>query len=106
MTPVQIRLDELSIRLRGVSRVVAQAALDGLGDELSRHLARLPLSTLPTASVFQIALDDLQVTDPRDMTALREAIALRIVAGLLDDRSRVPQVALGASPGPASEDAA
>lgn len=90
MSNIHIRLDELSIRLRGVSRVVAEAALDGMGEELGRHLARLPFSSLPTGDVFRIRLDDIDMADARDVTALREAIAQHIVAGLSDDRARVP----------------
>lgn len=106
MSGIHIRLDELSIRLRGVSRIVAEAALDGMGDELSRHLARLPVSALPTGSVFQMRLDDIEITDPRDVTALREAIAVRLVSGLVDDRARVPQAALQDLPDDPEEGAA
>ena len=59
-------------------KCVAEAALDGLGEELGRRLARLPLSTLPTGNVFVIHLSGEDVTDPRDVTALREAIAARL----------------------------
>ncbi|MEM0921573.1 MAG: hypothetical protein AAGI13_00905 [Pseudomonadota bacterium] len=88
MSSIHIRLDQLSIRLRGVSRMVAEAALDGMGEELGRHLARLPVSTLPTGDVFRIRLDGADMADPRDVTALREAIAQQIVAGLTNDRAR------------------
>lgn len=85
---VQLHIESLSIRLRGVARPVAEAALDGFGEELGRHLARLPVSALPTSDVFRIDLSDLAVEDPRDVTALREAIALRLVAGLTETRQR------------------
>ena len=91
MTVTRIRLDQLSIRLRGVSRVVAEAALDGLGAELSRRLARQPVSALPTGDVFRIHLADDEIADPRDITALREAIAARVVVGLSESRNLVPQ---------------
>lgn len=103
---IHIRLDELSIRLRGVDRTVARAALDGMGDELTRHLARLPVSTLPTGPVTGLHLEPIEITDSRDVTALREAIATRIVAGLSEDRVRVPQVAVAlADTAPAEEGA-
>lgn len=85
---VQLHIESLSIRLRGVARPVAEAALDGLGEELARRLARLPVSALPTRDIFRIDLRDLALADPRDITALREAIALRIVAGLSETRQR------------------
>lgn len=85
---VQLHIESLSIRLRGVARPVAEAALEGLGEELGRRLARLPVSALPTGGVFHIDLHDLAVEDPRDVTALREAIALRMVAGLAETRQR------------------
>lgn len=85
---LRLHLESLSIRLRGVARPVAEAALDGLGEELGRRLARVPVSSLPTGDVFRIDLRDLSVSDPRDVTALREAIALRVVAGLTGHRQR------------------
>ena len=85
---VQLHIENLSIRLRGVARTFAEAALDGLGEALGRHLARLPVSALPTGDVFRIDLRDLAIEDPRDVTALREAIALRLVAGLTETRQR------------------
>jgi hypothetical protein len=85
---VQLHIESLSIRLRGVARPVAEAALDGLGEELARHLARLPVSALPTSDIFRIDLSNLAVSDPRDVTALREAIALRLVNGLGEWRQR------------------
>ena len=84
-----LRLDQLSIRLRGVSRPIAEAAMDGLGQELGRRLARTPLSTLPVADIGQIDLSGTDFSEHRDATALREAIAHRIVAGLTDHRLRV-----------------
>ncbi len=87
---LRVNLERLSIRLRGVARPVAESALEGLGQELGRRLARTPLSTLPTGDVFRMDLRDLEVSDPRDVTALREAIALRLVKGLSDQRQRVP----------------
>jgi len=90
MSSNRINLDQLTIRLRGVSRIVAESALDGLGEELGRRLARLPLSTLPTGDVFHINLAGANISDPRDVTALREAIVTRLVAGLSEGRQRVP----------------
>jgi hypothetical protein len=89
----RIRLEQLSIRLRGVSRTVAEAALDGLGEELGRRLARQPLSTLPTGDVFRIHLSGTDIAGARDVAALREAIAARVVAGLAERRPRVPPTA-------------
>lgn len=85
---VLLHIESLSIRLRGIARPIAEAALDGLGEELGRHLARLPVSALPTGDVFRIDLRDLAIEDPRDVAALREAIALRVVAGLSETRQR------------------
>lgn len=85
---VQLHIESLSIRLRGVAPTVAEAALAGLGEELGRRLARVPVSVLPTGDVFRIDLRDLAVGDPRDVSALREAIALRLVAGLTETRQR------------------
>ena len=90
MSVTRINLDRLSIRLRGISRPVAEAALDGLGEELGRHLSRLPLSAMPTGDVFRIYLSGDDIGDHRDVTALREAIASRITNGLADWRQRVP----------------
>ena len=87
---LRINLERLSIRLRGVARPVAEAALDGLGQELGRRLARAPVSALPTGDVFCIDMHDLDISDPRDVTALREAIALRLVNGLTEHRQRIP----------------
>lgn len=85
---MQLQIESLSIRLRGVARPIAEAALDGLGEALGRHLARVPVSALPSGDVFRIDLRDLAIEDPRDVTALREAIALRLVAGLTETRQR------------------
>lgn len=84
----RLHLEALSIRLRGVARPVAEAALGGLGQELGRRLARAPVSALPTGDVFSIDLRDLEVSDPRDVTALREAVALRLTAALTEGRQR------------------
>jgi len=84
----RLHLESLSIRLRGVARPVAEAALSGLGEELGRRLARAPLSALPTGDVFRIDLRDLDVSDPRDVIALREAIALRLTSTLTEGRQR------------------
>ncbi len=95
---VRLNLERLSIRLRGVARPVAEAALDGLGEELGRRLARTPLSALPQGDIFRIDLRDLQLGDQRDVTALREAIALRLVNGLTDHRQRIPPNEEGGAP--------
>ncbi len=86
---MRIDLERLSIRLQGVSRPVAEAAMDGLGEALGRHLARRSVSTLPTVDVFRIDLRETGVSDPRDVAALREAIALRVVDGLTGGRGRM-----------------
>ena len=83
-----LNIEQLSIRLRGVARPVADAALDGLGEELGRRLAREAVSALPTGDIFRIDLRDLEISDPRDVTALREAIATRLVRGLTESRQR------------------
>ena len=87
---VRLNLDRLAVHLHGVARPVAEAALDGLGQELGRRLARTPLSTLPTGDVLRIDLRDFEVSDPRDVAALRDAIAASIVTGLTGHRQRVP----------------
>lgn len=100
----QLHIESLSIRLRGVARPLAEAALDGLGEELARRLARLPVSALPTGDLFHIDLRDLEVEDPRDLTALREAIALRLVTGLTESRRR-PSAGRGQAGDPAAQGA-
>jgi len=89
MSLIRINLDQLSIRLRGVSRIIAASALDGLGEELGRQLARLPVSTLPTGDVFHINLAGQNIRDLRNTTALRQAIAARIITGLTENRQQV-----------------
>jgi len=85
---IAIDLERLSIRLRGVARPVAEAAMDGLGEELGRRLARESISTLPTGDVFRIDIRDLKIADTRDVTAIRQAIAARVVRGLTETRHR------------------
>jgi hypothetical protein len=85
----RILLDRLAIRLNGVARPVAEAALDGLGEELGRHLAGLPVSALPTRDVRDVSLRGEERTNVRDAAALREALARRIVAGLSAGRPMV-----------------
>jgi hypothetical protein len=97
MTAINFRIDRLILRLRGVSRDVAAAALDGLGQELGRRLARTPLSTLPTADPFRVDLGREALTDPRDAAAVREALAGRIVAGLIERRGRADRTGEGAA---------
>jgi hypothetical protein len=82
----RLQIERLAIRLRGVSRDIAEAALDGLGEELGRRLARTPLSTMPTGSVFRIDLTRQEVSGAPDIAALRSAIAGRLVAGLTEQR--------------------
>jgi hypothetical protein len=86
-----INIGRLSIRLRGIARPVAEAALDGLGQELTRRLARAPLSVMPTNDIFRIDMRGLNVADPRDAAALRDAIALRLVSGLTESRPRAAE---------------
>jgi len=84
----RIALDQLSIRLRGVARPVAEEALAGLGEALALRLARTAPSTLPPADIFPRRLVAEDLPDPRDAAALRDAIAARIIAGLAEGRGR------------------
>jgi hypothetical protein len=83
----RVNIERLAIRLRCISREVADAALDGLGEELGRRLARMPLTTLPTAEVIRIDLGREDLAEPDDIAALRAAIASRLVTGLTEKRA-------------------
>lgn len=88
MTGIALTLDRLSIRVRGVEPAVADAALDGFGEELRRQLARLPVSAFPRAGRVALDLGELEVAADTDARALREALAAHVVNGLTEGRMR------------------
>jgi hypothetical protein len=46
---------------------------------------------MPTNDIFRIDMRGLNVADPRDAAALRDAIALRLVSGLTERRPRAAE---------------
>jgi hypothetical protein len=76
----QVKIDKLSIRMRGVSRADARRAIAGLAPALQRALAQ---STAPIAAQRQV---DVRV--PRGPGALADRIAAPVSAALRGERKR------------------
>ncbi len=76
----QVKIDKLSIRMRGVSRANARRAIAGLAPALQRALAQSQAPISPQARI------DVKV--PRGRGVLADRVAAPLAAALRGERKR------------------
>jgi hypothetical protein len=92
MSATQIHIERLAISLHGVSKLVAEAALEGLDAELARRLGRFHLRQLGVDAIGQLSLGPVTQLHRLDAAGLRGLIAERLVQALVGlDLGRTPE---------------
>jgi hypothetical protein len=78
----QINIDNLEIRLKGISRESARAAADNLGRDLLGELARSSHITRATQSVDQLDAGTVRVASAAAPATVRSSIVAGIAASI------------------------
>lgn len=95
MTDVRIRIDQVTLRIGGVAAGVAEAAVEGLEEELRRRLGALAVSAVAAGTVARIEIDSRLAAGASGAAALRSAIVAGLIDGLTDRSARRPGAAEG-----------
>jgi hypothetical protein len=95
MTDARIRVDQITLRIGGISAGVAEAAIDGLEEELRRRLGELAVSAVAAGTVARIEIDSRLAMGVAGAAALRSAIVAGLIDGLVDRAAQLHDVAEG-----------
>jgi len=88
VSEAKINIDKLTISLHGVSSIVAEEALSGLGGELKRRFNEFQLQDLIFRDLNNLSLSPVQVESVLDAGALRGIIADRLIESITHARQK------------------
>jgi hypothetical protein len=99
MSNTQIKIDRISIQSQGIAPPMAQAAVQGLGQELLTGLAqqRDALKQGQSIQMGDLNLGRIRVTNGQDARQLRDAIAASVL-GAIAKRCCEAQIATNLKP--------